>query len=132
MKCPACARQHTGGGKFCRHCGTLLSSTTAGPSTGLDAGFGKSAAASRFGARPHRGTLILVLGILGLVFCVLIGVAAWIMGRKDLADMRTGAMDSAGEGMTRAGVICGIIAVVITVGSLLIYFLVFGWFIAAA
>jgi len=38
--------------------------------------------------RPHRGTLILVLGILGLVCCFICGIVAWVMGssagRQDL------------------------------------------------
>lgn len=130
MKCPACGKQHTGGGKFCRHCGTLLSSTSPGPSP--RAGGGAGLGNARFGARPHRGTLILVLGILGLVMCALIGAAAWIMGRSDLALMRTGAMDASGETATRAGMICGIISVVLTVVTALLYLALFGWFMAGA
>ncbi len=41
--------------------------------------------------------------------------------------MRTGAMDASGEGLTRAGVICGIVSVVLTVGSLVLWIVVFGW-----
>lgn len=34
---------------------------------------------------PHRGTLILVLGILSLTMCGLFtGIPAWIMGKNDL------------------------------------------------
>ena len=31
--------------------------------------------------KPHRGIMILVFGILGLVVCQLFGIAAWVMGR---------------------------------------------------
>src|SRR5690242_11171194 len=37
----------------------------------------------RFELRPHRGTLILVLGILSIVTCGFLGPIAWIMGSND-------------------------------------------------
>lgn len=61
--------------------------------------------------QPHRGVLILVLGILGLVVCVICGIIAWIFGNNDLEQMRAGRMDPTGEGLTVAGRICGIISV---------------------
>ena len=63
--------------------------------------------------RPHRGTMVLVLGILGIVInCFILGIIAWVMGNQDLSAMRAGTMDPSGEGLTQAGRICGIIAVV--------------------
>ena len=62
--------------------------------------------------KPHRGTLILVLGILGLVLCQPIGIAAWIMGKQDLAEMDAGVMDPEGRQLTNIGKILGIIALV--------------------
>jgi len=77
-------------------------------------------APSRY-ARPHRGGAVLALGILGLVFCILCGIVsvvcgivAWAMGSADLREMRAGRMDPSGESMTRAGMICGIIATVLS------------------
>lgn len=67
--------------------------------------------------RPHRGTLILVFGILGLVVCVIFGIIAWVMGNSDLRLMQAGYMDRSGEGMTQAGRICGIISVVLVVAG---------------
>jgi len=67
--------------------------------------------------KPHRGTLILVLGILGLVVCQPIGIAAWIMGSTDLKEMDAGTMDPSGRGQTQAGKICGIVACVLLVLS---------------
>jgi predicted Zn finger-like uncharacterized protein len=58
----------------------------------------------------HRGAMVLTLGILSLVICGLLGPVAWVMGNNDLAAMRAGRMDPAGEGITQAGRICGIIA----------------------
>lgn len=61
----------------------------------------------------HRGNLILIFGILGLVVCAPFGIAAWIMGNGDLKKMAAGQMDPEGEGLTKAGKICGIITVVL-------------------
>ena len=65
--------------------------------------------------KPHRGTLILVLGILSLVACGPLGIAAWIMGNGDLKEMDAGAMDPSGRSTTNAGRICGIISSTVTV-----------------
>src|SRR5437660_10237124 len=35
--------------------------------------------------QPHRGTTVLVLGILGLVMCAPLGIAGWGMGNRDWA-----------------------------------------------
>ncbi len=61
---------------------------------------------------PHRGTLILILGILGLVGigAPITGIIAWILGNSDLAQMRAGAMDPEGESNTSLGRILGMIA----------------------
>ena len=58
----------------------------------------------------HRGGAVLTLGILGLVICGPLGIAAWIMGNSDLNDMKAGRMDNSGYGITQAGMIMGIIA----------------------
>jgi hypothetical protein len=70
--------------------------------------------------KPHRGTLILVLGILGLIVCGPLGIAAWLMGSADLKEMDAGTMDPAGRGNTNAGKICGIIATVLMAISVVI------------
>ena len=76
---------------------------------------------------PHRGTLILILGIGGLVCCGLLGIFAWVMGNADLRDMDEGLMDPAGRDLTLAGKICGIVGTIllcIGVGLMLLYFLI--------
>ncbi|MGP1308973.1 MAG: DUF4190 domain-containing protein [Phycisphaerales bacterium] len=84
--------------------------------------------------RPHRGVLILVLGILSLVMsCFPLGIVAWVLGHSDLKDMEAGVMDPEGRGMTLAGKILGIVSVALTLLGLAIWVvlvLVFG--VAAA
>jgi len=60
--------------------------------------------------KPHRGTTVLVLGILGFVICFICGIIAWVMGNNDLREMKRGRMDPEGQGLTAAGRICGIIS----------------------
>ncbi len=81
---------------------------------------------------PHRGTAVLVLGILGLAVCLICGIIAWVMGKNDLAEMDAGRMDPAGRGLTNAGKICGMISVILTIVVLAIYLLVFIFAGAAA
>jgi len=69
---------------------------------------------------PHRGTTILVLGILGLVVCQICGIIAWVMANKDIPKMEAGTMDPEGLGQTKAGKICGIIAVILLIVMLII------------
>jgi predicted Zn finger-like uncharacterized protein len=67
--------------------------------------------------QPHRGTLILVLGVLSLVLAC-IPLAGWIlggismtMGANDSRLMDQRVMDRSGRGLTRAGQVCGILGV---------------------
>lgn len=61
--------------------------------------------------QPHRGVLILVFGILGVVCCVILGILAWVWGNQDKAAMQAGTMDRSGEGLTEAGRILGMVSV---------------------
>jgi hypothetical protein len=74
--------------------------------------------------KPHRGTLILVLGILGLVVCSPLGIVAWVMGSGDLKEIDAGTMDPAGRGSTQAGKICGMIATILMIIGVVIVILV--------
>ena len=67
---------------------------------------------------PHRGSMILVFGILGVLTfsCVILGVFgifAWVMGKRDLELMARGRMDKEGEGLTRAGYVLGIVGTIL-------------------
>ena len=84
-------------------------------------------------AEPHRGGMILSLGIISLVlgvmgdtcgFCCFpfalgslialpLGIMAWVMGQGDLVKMREGKMDETGQGSTKGGSICGIIGTIL-------------------
>lgn len=90
---------------------------------------------------PHRGTIILVLGIISLVCLptaclmvtnligVVLGVIGWWMGQVDLAKMKAGSMDPEGHGMTQGGWICSILG---TVLNLLIVLSCGAWMIFVA
>ena len=73
--------------------------------------------------RPHRGTVILVLGILGIVCCFICGIIAWVMGSNDLKEMSAGRMDSSGQGLTQAGKICGMVSVILQIVGFIIWLL---------
>ncbi|HEV3261733.1 MAG TPA: hypothetical protein VG013_33090 [Gemmataceae bacterium] len=82
--------------------------------------------AIRRDCEPHRGTLVMVLGIISvavspLTVCGLfsipfaitalsLGVSSWVMGRGDLRKMNQRSMDPQGRGQTQAGMVCGIVA----------------------
>jgi len=82
---------------------------------------------------PHRGGLILALGIISLVVCQFLGIAPWLMGRADIAEMNAGRMDPSGRSLTDAGKILGIVSVALAVFTVIAgaLFLVFGLGMAA-
>lgn len=60
---------------------------------------------------PGRGTTILVLGILSLVFLgPFAGIPAWIMGAKDLKKIKTGLISYNAKSNTLVGMILGIVS----------------------
>lgn len=61
--------------------------------------------------KPHRGVLILVLGILGLIACCFCAPVAWYMGSQDMAEIDAGRMDPEGRQMTQIGMILGMVGV---------------------
>jgi len=73
------------------------------PAAGNPFADGPPGATGRY-VRPHRGGLILALGIIGwVVTCPIVSAIAWSMGTADLRDMRAGRMDRDGMGLTQAG-----------------------------
>jgi len=77
---------------------------------------------------PHRGVLILVLGILGIVCCFICGIIAWVMGNNDIREIDAGRMDPTGRGLTQAGKICGMVGVILTIVVIVmqVIFMLFG------
>jgi predicted Zn finger-like uncharacterized protein len=85
--------------------------------------------------KPHRGQMIMLLGILSFfVAGPILGPIAWIMGNNDLKEMRAGRMDPEGEGNTKVGKICGMIATFLSIGGLAlccVFYVIIGIFAAA-
>src|SRR5262249_13243524 len=85
------------------------------------------------GQQPHRGTMILVFGILSLVMgClgIVFGPIAWTMGNADLVEMRAGRMDPEGEGMTNAGRVCCMIGTILAgVAAALVLVYLLAWLV---
>ena len=71
--------------------------------------------------KPHRGAIVLLYGILGLVICPLLSVAAWLMASADLKEMALHEMDSSGRSLTNTGRILGIIGTAVMF-AVLLYF----------
>jgi hypothetical protein len=83
--------------------------------------------------QSHRGTLVLILGIISLVTAVFmccglihpvfgipfvliglaLGITSWVMGQGDLRKMDARVMDPEGRGATQGGWICGMIATIL-------------------
>ncbi|OQA37004.1 MAG: hypothetical protein BWY56_01221 [Acidobacteria bacterium ADurb.Bin340] len=91
---------------------------------------------NQFGApsalKPHRGTMLIIFGVLGIICCVIFGILAWVMGQGDLKEMAAGQMDPSGEGMAKAAKILGIVSVVLNVIGILIWGLMMAGIFAAA
>lgn len=88
----------------------------------------------RAGQAPHRGTMVLVFGIISIVLFALgliaalvvgplalilfipgvgLGIPAWAMGGKDVRRIDTGHMDPEGRGSTMAGYVMGIVGTIL-------------------
>lgn len=75
--------------------------------------------------QPHRGGLILVLGLVGIVMgCPIFSLMAWVMGSGDLRDMRAGRMDRSGEGLTQAGQLLGMIPSILFIFGAALFMLI--------
>ena len=62
--------------------------------------------------KPHRATLVLALGIIGLLCCGPVSIVAFLFGKKDMDEMDAGLMDPSGRGTTNVGRILGIVGMV--------------------
>jgi hypothetical protein len=61
---------------------------------------------------------VLVFGVLGIVVgCPVFSVLAWILGSRDIREMRAGRMDRQGEAITQVGMILGMIISIIWLAS---------------
>lgn len=80
---------------------------------------------------PHRGVLILVLGIVSLMFGIT-APFAWFLGRQDLAEMDAGRMDPEGRSITQVGTIIGMIVTILFILSVLAWIAFFVLFAGVA
>ncbi|MCO6454639.1 MAG: DUF4339 domain-containing protein [Pirellulaceae bacterium] len=79
---------------------------------------------SRRYAEPHRGGLVLALGLIGWVLgCPFVAPFAIVLGVIDLRKMSEGRMDPSGKGLTIAGVVLGGIYLTLAVGFVLLIML---------
>jgi hypothetical protein len=67
-----------------------------------------------------QATTVLVLGIIGLVFCQILGPFAWVMGNKELEAIEAGRRAPENRGTANAGRILGIISTVLLAISLVL------------
>ena len=74
---------------------------------------------------PARGGTILVYGILSLVVCGILGPIAWSMGNEELRRIERGEVDPSTRGNVTAGRICGMIASILMIISLVAILFVF-------
>lgn len=76
-----------------------------------------------YGPPPEhpQATTIMVLGILGLVFCQLLGPVAWIMGSKARKEIDYSGGMIGGRSSVTVGYVCGIIATCILGLAVLVY-----------
>jgi hypothetical protein len=79
------------------------------------------------GSPPNSSKAVtaLVLGILGLVVCGPLGIAAIVVGNQATREIATSGGREGGEGLAKAGVVLGWIAVALmALGLLLVVFIV--------
>jgi hypothetical protein len=68
--------------------------------------------------------MILIFGILGIVICFGLGIAAWVMGNRALREIDANPGAYTNRGTVNAGRICGIISVILQGLGVLIYVIV--------
>ncbi len=113
--CPYCGEKIAEDATRCQFCGEELTEDDKGRDRPWDREY-RPYRDVRRDSEPHRGNLILTLGIVSIVTAwtlgpvgLIIGIFAWVMGQRDLKKMRANVMDPQGMGSTQAGWICGII-----------------------
>ena len=73
-----------------------------------------------------NAVIALVLGILSYIMCpVILGIGAWIMGKKELGEINAGRSSEAGRMMANIGMWLGIINVVLACLGLVIFLILF-------
>ena len=108
MYCTNCGSQNKDNAKFCFSCGKPLN---APESITMKSPVLTPPKASE----PGRGSLILAFGIVSLALLgPILGIPAWVMGHRDLKKIQSGVIAISQQGLTRAGMILGIIGTFIS------------------
>ncbi len=109
MYCPNCGHENVAGAKLCVKCGK--------PIVGAERKEQGAPTSSVSPARePDRGNLIFIFGILSILAVgPIIGIAAWVVGYRDLKKIRAGVLPASEERLTKAGMILGIIGTFVSV-----------------
>lgn len=82
-------------------------------------------------AKSGQGTLILILGILGIIACgIFTAIPAWIMGNNALKAIDSGYGDPNERSMVQIGRILGMIGTALFVLGVLFWILFFGGMMA--
>jgi len=68
-----------------------------------------------------KGTTVLVLGILGLVCCAPLGIAAWVMGNNAIREIDASGAFYSNRGTVNAGRICGMIGTILWIVGIVLY-----------
>jgi len=113
-----------------------------------DSDFDRRRRSVRRDFEPHRGALILTLGIVSIgcavvgFFCpltaipgVIVGPIAWVLGSKDLTAIQENRKDPDGRGLTQAGWICGIVGTILNGCAVILglfFLILYGAMFAAA
>jgi hypothetical protein len=84
------------------------------PSSGMGATTKKSPYA---GPKPHRGTMVLALSIVGIFFFPA-AIIALIIGNSDMREMELGKMDASGKGITDIGCFIAVISLILWGGGI--------------
>ena len=72
--------------------------------------------------KPHRAGTILALGIIGLIICGPLCIAAWLMGDSDIREMDAGVMDKSGRSTTSTGRALGVLGSILWILAI-VYFI---------
>lgn len=108
MYCPSCGHQNESDAKFCKNCGIPIAHARQETE-------GTEAPTSQVFQEPGRGGLILTFGILSLILLgPILGIPAWVMGRRDMKKIRAGSIEMSSKGLTKTGMVLGIIGTFIS------------------
>lgn len=127
ISCPTCNAKNEPGAIFCSQCATNITGQGTGVRYNPHAHMPPPQSYGTLGSYslPPRGTTILTLGILSLVICGILGPIAWAMGTEELRRIDAGETEPSQRGSVTAGRVCGIIATVFLIISVVMVLFMF-------